>query len=150
MRFWNHLDWRGVLALAAAACFAASSLGTFWLDWPSLRTVGEFNPIVLGNYQQNPGLIRNLVIVIAVCAIALLWARAWLDVVMLAWLSAIMFMLREFAGWHLVIPMAWLAGPVQRQHVRAVRVAFLLSASALIFGDGFSPAWMARLFHPAW
>ena len=144
-RFWRRLDWRAGLALATAGVLGASSLYTFWLDWPSLRQVAEFNPVVAGNYKQNLALIWNLKIVIAVCAVALLWSRAWLDVVMLAWLSAIMFVLREFATWHLLIPMAWIAAPARRNYVRAIRLAFLLTVVGLVFGDWFSPGWMGQL-----
>jgi hypothetical protein len=147
-RCWRHLDGWGGLALLAAAGFAASSLWTFWLDWPSLRQVPEFNPIVLGNYKENPALVWSLEVVIAVCGVALLWSRAWLDVVMLAWLSAIMFVLREFTAWHLIIPMAWIAAPVKRGYVRAVRLAFLETVLALVFGEWFSPRWLGRLYSP--
>jgi hypothetical protein len=145
-RCWRHLGGRRWLALGAAAGFAACALYTFWLDWPSLRVAGEFNPIVLGHYKQNPDLIWTLEIVIVVCAVALLWARAWLDVVMLAWLSLTFFLLREFAGWHLVIPMAWLAAPAKPNHVRAIRLAFLMTVAALVLAEGFTPTWL-RLLH---
>jgi hypothetical protein len=145
-RFWQRLDWRAGLALATAGLLGAISLYTFWLDLPSLRQVPEFNPVVVGNYKQNLALIWNLKIVIAVCAVALLWSRAWLDVVMQAWLSAIIFLLREFAAWHLVIPMAWIAAPTKRNHVRAIRLAFLMTVLALVLGDWFSPSWMGRLY----
>jgi hypothetical protein len=148
-RFWKHLGWRTLLALAAAAFFGLSSLYTFWLDWPSLREVGEFNPIVLGHYKHNAAMVWNLKVVIVVCAVALLWARAWLDLVMLVWLSVIMFVLKEFAVWHLIIPMAWIAAPARHSYVRAIRLAFLLTVIALVFGDWFSPSWMGRLYSPS-
>jgi hypothetical protein len=138
--------WRGVLALAGAGLLGSASLYTFWLDLPSLKQVAPFNPIVLGNYLQNRAMIWNLEVVCLVCAIALLWARAWLDLVMLGWLTTIMFLLQEFTIWHLVIPMAWIPAPAGRSYVRAIRLAFLLTVVALVFGDWFVPSWMGRLY----
>jgi hypothetical protein len=145
-QFWNRLGWRGAVALAAAVLCGVSSLYTFWLDWPSLRDVALFNPIHLGDQAQNPAMIWNLKIVILVCAGALIWSRAWLDLAVLAWLALIMSVLREFEVWHLVIPMAWIAAPIRRNYVRAIRLAFLLTVMALVFGDWFSPSWMGRLY----
>jgi hypothetical protein len=147
-RLWRRFGWREAIALLAAALLGLASLYTFWLDWPSLRDVTPFNPIVLGNSAQNRAMVWNLEVVCLFCAVALVWARAWLDLALLAWLSGIMFVLQEFAVWHLLIPMAWLPAPARRGYVPAVRLAFLLTVVTLVFGDGFVPAWLGRLPSP--
>jgi hypothetical protein len=147
-KFWKGLGWRGALAMAVAIIFGLSALHAFWLDWPSLERVPPFSPIFLGNHTEDPAMVWNVKLILLVCAAALLWARAWLDVAVLTWLAAIMFLLREFTAWHLVIPMAWVGAPARPSYVRAIRLAFLLTVVALVFGDRFSPSWMVRLFAP--
>jgi hypothetical protein len=145
-RLWRRFGWREAAALVAAALLGLASLYTFWLDWPSLRDVIPFNPILLADSAQDRAMVRNLEIACVICAVALVWARAWLDLAILTWLCGMMFVLQEFAVWHLVIPMAWLPAPARRGYVPAVRLAFLLTVVTLVFGDWFVPAWLGRLW----
>jgi hypothetical protein len=72
--------------------------------------------------------------------------RAWLDLAILLWLSIALFTVRQTLPWHILIPMAWLGAPVLRPLVRGVRLGFVMTAAALVYGATVAPAWLWRLF----
>jgi hypothetical protein len=147
-RFWRHLSLRHVVAILVAATFASISLYVFWLDWRSLGKVAINNPLRFTGGAHNKALIWNIEVLSAVCGAAFLFSRAWFDLVSLAWLGLIIFGLREFYVWHLLVSMSWIAAPVRRPTARAVRIAFLLSSMTIMFNDTFVPNWVWMLHKP--
>lgn len=128
----------------AVTC-AAASLLAFWLDWASLRDVLINNPLRSAQTSHERAQAWNFKIVIAVCGLAFLWSRAWLDLLSLAWLALIAFKLREFYYWHMLISTSWIAAPADRPVVRAARLAFLMATVAILFRDPFAPEWLWML-----
>ena len=144
-RFWRKLrPWHYVAMAVAVAC-AAGSLFAFWLDWESLRNVQIHNPLRSAQTPHDRALAWNFKVVVAVCGLAFLYSRAWLDLLSIAWLALVAFRLREFFYWHLLISTAWVAAPASRPVVRAARLAFLLTTVAILFRDPFAPAWLWML-----
>ena len=145
-RFWQHLRRRQVIALAAAALCAGVSLYVFWIDWAVLAHLASNNPIRHASSVENKAMTWNYQMVLLVCAVALLVSRAWFDLATLGWLALITLNLREFYYWHLLISMSWLAVPSKRQVVRGVRLAFLATTVALVFGNSLAPTWLRMLY----
>ena len=146
-KFWRRIQLRDVLPIAIAAMCAGISLCVFWLDWDSLGNVAINNPLRNAYGAVNKPMIWNFKVVLIACAAALLVARAWFDLISLAWLALILFSLREFYVWHLLISMSWIVAPTKRPMVRGVRIAFLFSAITILFNDTFVPTWLGMLYH---
>jgi hypothetical protein len=144
-RFWRGLRPRHYVAIGVALLCAAASLLAFWLDWESLRHVYINNPLRSASSPHDKAQGWNLEVVLAVCALAFIASRAWLDLLSLAWLGFIAFTLREFYYWHILISTAWIAAPASRPMVRAVRLAFLVTTVAILFRDPFAPEWLWML-----
>jgi hypothetical protein len=144
-RIWRNLRPRQHVAIAVAVACLATSLLVFWLDWESLRNVYINNPLRSAQTPHDRALAWSLKVVVVVCGLALLYSRAWLDLLSLAWLALVVFKLREFYYWHLLISTAWVAAPAGRPVVRAARLAFLMAAVAIIFDDPFAPDWLWML-----
>ena len=145
-RAWRMWTWRHALALTGAVLCAASSLYVFTLGWPSLRQWEPTNPVLLASLDHLNPRALNLLIVVVVLAAVLVWMRAWLDLAILLWLSIALFTVRQTLPWHILIPMAWLGAPVLRPLVRGVRLGFVMTAAALVYGATVAPAWLWRLF----
>jgi hypothetical protein len=145
-KFWQHLRRRQVIALAVAALCAGVSLYVFWIDWAVLAHLASNNPIRHALSVENKAMTWNYQMVLLVCAVALLVSRAWFDLATLGWLALITLNLREFYYWHLLISMSWLAVPSKRQVVRGVRLAFLATTVALVFGNSLAPTWLRMLY----
>jgi hypothetical protein len=108
-KFWKRFGVReGIAATFAIGC-AGISLFVFWLDWASLSNVVVNNPLRHGAALEDRALIGNFKILLFVCGVAFLWARAWFDLVSLAWLGLVALNLREAYYWHFLISSAWLA-----------------------------------------
>jgi len=144
-RFWRNLHPRHYVAISLALACAVSSLLVFWLDWASLREAIVNNPLRLAQTPHDRALAWSFKVVVVVCGLALLYSRAWLDLLSLAWLALIVFKLRELFYWHLLISTAWIAAPASRPLVRAARLAFLMAALAVLFGDTLAPKWLWML-----
>jgi hypothetical protein len=144
-RFWRGLRPRHYVAIGVALLCAAASLLAFWLDWESLRHVYVNNPLRSATSPHEKAQGWNLEVVLAVCALAFIASRSWLDLLSLAWLGFIAFTLREFYYWHILISTAWIAAPASRPMVRAVRLAFLVTTVAILFRDPFAPEWLWML-----
>jgi hypothetical protein len=145
-KLWQHLRLRDALAVTVAVLCACVSLYVFWLDWASLGHVSINNSYRLAGGSQHKAIIWNFKVVLLACALALLAARAWFDLVSLAWLAAVIFTLREAYYWHLLISLSWIAAPARRPMVRGVRVAFLLFAMATVFSNSIVPSWLEKLY----
>ena len=93
-------------------------------------------------------MIWNFEVLLLVCGVAFLWARAWFDLVSLAWLGLVALNLREAYYWHFLISSAWLVAPARREMARGVRLAFLMSLVAILFtSDMAAPNWLRLLYH---
>ena len=146
-RAWRRWTRRDIPAMLVAAGCAAASLYVFWLDLPALRGSGANNPLLLLSPGLDPAMAWNFTIVLAASGGLLLWSRAWLDAAVLAWLALILFKLREFYWWHLVISMSWIGAPANRQIVRAIRVLFFVTVSTLALHESVAPTWLRQLYH---
>jgi hypothetical protein len=144
-KFWRRFHIRDAIAITVALICAVVSLYVFWLDWGSLAHVGINNPI--HSHAPNKAMIWNFKLLLLACAVAFIVARAWLDLAVLLWLGIITFSLRELYYWHFLISMSWFVAPAKRPYVSAARVAFLLTALALFFGDSSTPTWLRSLYH---
>jgi hypothetical protein len=136
---------RHVLAITVAAACGVASLAVFWLDWDSLHDVIGNNPLRLPSSPHNQAVAWNFKVVVAVCALAFIASRAWLDLLSLAWLAFISVKLRELFFWHMLISTSWIAAPAHRPVVRAVRLAFLVTIIGILFRDPFAPEWLWML-----
>jgi hypothetical protein len=144
-RFRRSLRPRHVFAIGVALACATASLAVFWLDWDSLRNVISNNPLRFPNTPHDRALAWSFKVVVAVCALAFVASRAWLDLLSLAWLAFVAVKLREFYYWHMLISTSWIAAPASRSVVRAARLAFLLGLLAIVFRDPFAPDWLWML-----
>lgn len=145
-RAWRRWSLRDIPAIVVAAVCAGASLYAFWLDLPALRVSDVTNGLLLSSKDLNVPMAWNVAALLVFCGGMLLWSRAWLDASVLAWLGLTLFTLRELCPWHLLIAMSWMGAPAERQIVRAVRVAFLVSVAALALGQSFGPVWLWRLY----
>ena len=145
-RAWRRWTRRDVPAMVVAVVCAGASLYAFWLDLPDLRISGVSNPLLLGSPGLNVPMAWNVAILLAFCVGMLVWSRAWLDAAVLAWLGFTIFSLREFCWWHMLISMSWIGAPADRQIIRAVRLAFLVTVGSLAIGQQFGPVWLWRAF----
>jgi hypothetical protein len=147
-KIWQRLRARDAVALTVAGLCTCVSLYVFWLDWGSLSGVPLNNPLRDGFGALAQPMVWNFQVVLLACVAALLLARAWLDVVSLAFLGLVVLSLREFYAWHLLISMSWMAAPSKRPMVQGVRLAFLFSTMTIVFGQTFLPNWLGMLIHP--
>ena len=146
-RFWRGLRPRDGIAIVVAVVCAAVSLYVFWLDWASLGKVYVNNPLHATSGQPNPMMLLSFKVVLGLCLLAFLLSRAWLDLVTLAWLGLVCFKLRELYFWHFLISMSWFALPAKHQIDKAVRLAFLMTAMAIVFNDTFAPTWLQMVYN---
>jgi hypothetical protein len=144
-RFWRNLRPRHYVAIGVALACATISLLVFWLDWTSLRGVIANNPLLSFTTPHDRAQAWNFKVVIAVCVLAFLFCRAWVDILTVIWLGIIAFKLREFYYWHMLISTAWVGAPTPRPVVRAARMAFLMATIAILFRDPFAPEWLWML-----
>jgi hypothetical protein len=133
-RFWQRLHRRQVVAIGVAATLACISLYVFWLDWASLGKVEINNPLRPDGGEYNAHMTWICAIILGVCGLAFLISRSWLDLVSLAWLGLVLFRLREFYLWHLLISVAWIAAPFRSPAARVVRIGFLVAVLILCIG----------------
>jgi len=147
-KFWKRFGVREAIAVTFAVGCAGVSLFVFWLDWASLANVVVNNPLRHGSALENRALIWNFKVLLLACGVAFLWARAWFDLVSLAWLGLVALNLREAYYWHFLISSAWLVAPARREMARGVRLAFLMSVVAILFtSDMAAPNWFRLLYH---
>jgi hypothetical protein len=144
-RFWRGLRPRHAIAIVLALACAGASLATFWLDWDSLKNVIANNPLRYPYTPHDQALLWNFKVVVAVCGLAFIASRAWLDLLQVAWLAIVAVKLREFYYWHMLVSTSWIAAPASRPLVRAVRLAFVLTTIAILFHDPVAPEWLWML-----
>jgi hypothetical protein len=144
-RFWQRLRVRHLVAIMLALICVCISIFVFWLDWESLKNVIINNPLRTNMSPHDKAMIWNFKVVLGLCVLTFLWSRSWIDIAQIAWLSYILFTLREFYYWHLLISLGWVAAPAPRQIVRAARLAFVVTVVAIIFRDPFAPEWLWML-----
>jgi hypothetical protein len=140
---WRRLRRRDVAAILLSVAFALAALYVFWLDWASLAKVPLNTPLREG---ADRAVIWNFKVLLLACALAFLVCRAWFDLVTLAWLGLVLFSLRELCVWHLMISMSWVAVRSRVEAARGIRLAFLISTTAILFGDTFALNWLPRLY----
>jgi hypothetical protein len=147
-RQWRTWAWRDVPAMLVALFFAATSLYVFYLDIPHLKASWPNNPLFSTASDTNLSLAWTFKVILVGAMVFLLGARAWWDALVLAWLGLIMFSLREFYWWHMLVPMTWIAAPARRELVRGVRIAFFVTATTLVLKETLAPTWIQSLYRP--
>jgi hypothetical protein len=142
-RSWGAPEWA-----MAAGCGALSvaTLVPFAILKEALGSLGYTN---LAALQQMRPEALVLAAIAGVAAILLLRARAWLELAMLLWITAMLFSLHQAEQWHAVVLLAWLCAPAAGSDLLLAvqaRLWFVLGATAVVFRDWPIPSWLARLF----
>lgn len=149
--------WRTWRARDAAAAFIAGILGAtslfvFALAWPTLKAMPvTYSPLSFAPGQPVPHALLAYVLVLGVVGAALVYARAWMDVAVLMWLTLMFVSLREAYEWDLITLLAWLGAPLDSPPKRAAlardaRLYFVLFCGAVLFRSTLAPVWIAKLF----
>ena len=148
---WRRLgkkEWGG---LTVMLLLCVGVLGVFALLAPVLTTLPVNNPVNLALRPLASTQVVMFLMVLAVSAVALVSARAWLDLMVLAWMAGMLATLREAYPWHGTILLTWLLMPVigsARNHeaVRGARLLTLSFAAMVIFRNSLWPSWIELLW----
>ncbi len=79
-------------------------------------------------------------------ALALVYARAWLDLALLGWMGMMLSRVYQTQGWHVLVLLMWLVLPVWTSRservpmVRDVRLAFIWTMAVVVYGEVLLPA----------
>jgi hypothetical protein len=125
-RQWRGLRAKDALGIVVGASCAGAALAVFALVTPTLAEQSINNSVNLKIATAHPGALLAFSGVALVASALLVWAKAWLDLGMLAWLTLVLLQVKEAHEWHIVIPLAWLVAPVwiaRPGHGEAVRAA---------------------------
>jgi hypothetical protein len=156
-RAWK--EWRGwdLVALAATVILVTIAATVFLLLWPTLRSLPvEHNP-ASWTAHGDPQARRALLAMAIAAGLVLAWSRAWLDVLVLAWMTVMFVSLRESYEWDLLTAMAWLPAPViglegggmravrREEAVKAARLVFMMFAGVMLFRNDLIPTWFRQL-----
>jgi hypothetical protein len=143
----NGLRLRGWLGLLLSLGLGAASLFTFWLLWPTMRTLPIGNPIRPGGPEFLWWALALTAVLWAAVAFLLWRAGARRDLVTLGWLVVMCFQLRETYPWHAVLAvLPWAASPVPGESprkdalVQGARLLFIASSLPL-FGFEALAVW---------
>jgi hypothetical protein len=136
---WGVRQW---LAMGAVAVLGGTSLQTFGLVAPSLTLFPVTNPLRL---PETHGLV-HLLVGGGLVAVALIYARAWLDVALLGWMGMMLLRIYQTQAWHALSLVLWLALPVWTSRservplVRDARLAFVWMMAVLVYKQTLLPA----------
>jgi hypothetical protein len=131
---WNERPWdrRAVAGLAVAAALAIAALYPFALVWPAVRTLPQNAGVTSANA------LAAFAAVLVLSGAALVWARAWLDCAVLAWLAVMLYAVRAHYAWYSVFLLPWLLAPVvgSRRQVLVGDARFVAVAAwaLIVFG----------------
>lgn len=148
---WLKWSRRQNVLAAATALLSSISLSIFALVWPYFHQLNIYNPVSLASNSITSPAVVTLVIVVVAFACVLVWARAWLDLAILAWVTAMLLLIRQAYEWEIVTFLAWLAAPVlvglrdRWSSVRDVRLVATLFMGAFVFHNALMPAWIQRV-----
>jgi hypothetical protein len=148
---WRGLKRRDYAALLAVGVLSLGVLWVFALIRPALD-MPVTNPAHPSLWAASLEPVLWLLAVSLISLLLLLCARAWFDVVQLAWLSLTLVALNEAAPWHLLAPMTWLIAPLYRgrpegfEAVRLARLLLLWFAGVWLLRGQFWPEWLFWLW----
>ena len=111
-RQWRALGLRDLAAIGVGAALAAATLGAFALVAPALGQQEVHNPVNLAGAAPNVAILAGFIAVALTAAALLYWARAWLDLAMLAWMALMVMQVNEAYPWHSVMVISWVAAPL--------------------------------------
>jgi hypothetical protein len=117
------------------------SLVPFALLQPGLRALEVDSPL-----QKSDAARAALGVVIAVCAVLFVRAKSWLDLVLLGWISLMLYSLHQASEWHVVAILAWLCAPSRGALVGQTRFWFVVCVATLVFHTSVWPNWLQQLF----
>lgn len=155
-RTWRGKDW---IVLAATVLLVGASLMVFVVLWPTLRSLDVAHNPVSWTSAGDPRSRAAFVGVAVGAALACAWARAWVDVIVVAWMTLMFVALRESYEWDILSALAWLPAPVigwrrsgaatsriRREDVtRGARLFFMFFGGVLIFRNDLVPMWIRHL-----
>lgn len=151
-RSWKSWRMRDVGAAFIAGMLAAASLFVFALVWPTLKAMPVvYSPLRHALGQPLDPALAAYVLVLAVVGSVLVYARAWMDVVVLVWLTLMFVTVREAYEWDLLTLLAWLGAPLGQPPKRAAmardaRLYFVLFCGATLFRSTLAPVWLTKVF----
>ncbi len=136
---WGVREW---VAMGAVAVLGGASLQTFGLVAPSLSLFPLTNPL---RNPETHGLL-HLLVGGGLAAVALLYARAWLDLALLGWMGMMLARIYQTQAWHALSLLLWMALPVWTSRservpmVRDVRLAVVWMMAVLVYKQTLLPA----------
>jgi hypothetical protein len=146
---WRRPDW---IAAGVAGVLTFTCLGVFFLLWPALKALPmSSNPLSFARAIDQRAVFSYLAVGLAVAAI-FAYARAWLDLAVLVWVTVMLVSLKETYEWDVVTLLAWLGAPVAKvapgrvEWVRDTRLLFVLFCAVLLFRTNLMPTWVRLLF----
>lgn len=148
-RSWQSWQWPQYAALVLACALGVAALWTFRWIQPALGQFPLTNAAHLTSKDRAAQLTLGLVAFAA--AAAFVRSGAWLDVAILAVMGAAFSTVRQACPWHVVLPMAWFALPAvgaageRTRLVGHARVAVIVVASLVVFGNGLFPRWLGQV-----
>jgi hypothetical protein len=150
-RTWSRQDY-GLAGVASVLC--AISLGVFSLITPWLREVPATNPVSVTVAHPDAPAIATLLLVAAVVAVVFAYARSWLDMALLGWLTVSAVLLQQTWEWDVLTILAWLALPIGASAARRYGLVRDARAVAVIFLGMFvfknmtllDPSWLQKVF----
>ncbi|MEO6573473.1 MAG: hypothetical protein ABIP89_06520 [Polyangiaceae bacterium] len=149
---WKTWRGRDVGAALVAGLLAAATLFVFALVWPTLSAMPiVYSPLAFSAGQATPPALSAYLVVLVIVGAAFAYSRAWMDLVILAWLTFIFVRLHEAYEWDLVALLAWLGSPLGSPPKRAAmardaRLYFVLFCGATLFRSTLAPVWLAKIF----
>jgi len=157
---WRTWSRREIDLAGITTVLATISLGVFWLISPWLRKLDSHNPVNVTVADPNLAAIATLLFVAAIVAVVFAYARSWLDLTLLAWLTMSSLLLQQTWWWDVLTILAWLAMPIAASTasrlsavnrlalVRDARIVAVVFISSFVFGNSslLNPSWLQNIF----
>ncbi|MCP3102387.1 hypothetical protein LZ198_26295 [Myxococcus sp. K15C18031901] len=150
LKDWKHQRWddRQGAELAAIIVLGFSSLYTFWLTMPWLTSFPLTNPLRRElNFEGT-----HLAFLVMLVGAMLLYAHAWLDVVLMGWMAWMCSRVYQTQGWHALVLMMWMVLPAwthrddRLSFVRDARILFVWAMTVLVYREIILPGkWILYL-----
>lgn len=150
---WRDWKRREYVLAGLSAILGVISLGVFRFIWPFLRQMPNSNPANITANPRNVAAVTTLIVATGIILAFFLYARAWSEAVLTAWLCIMFLLIREALPWDAVTLLAWFGLPIaagaskQLALVRDIRIAALLFYSLFVFKTTtlLSPTWLEKI-----
>ncbi len=148
-RSWKRPDF---FAAAIAVILGLTSIGVFVTVWPWLLTVPAHNHVALTGAHVNLRAVATLLVVATVLGLAFAYARSWLDLALLLWLTVAGLVIQDTWAWDVLSIFAWLGLPVACSRARLVlaqttRIAAVFFLGIYVFQNHtlLDPTWLQKV-----